>query len=92
MLGNFRTQVRNVVGNTAMQPARMLKASIAGLCEAMVDRVSKNGIERTTSAFHDKETFAAAREQVVPTSLQEPCQNKTHGLDSEKTISSKKRA
>lgn len=60
MLGNFRTQVRNVVGNTAMQPARMLKASIAGLCEAVVDRVSKSGIERTTSAFHDKETFAAA--------------------------------
>lgn len=61
MLGNFRTQVRNVVGNTVMQPVRMLKASVAGLSEAMLNRMSGGKIGRTTSVLHDAETFKAAK-------------------------------
>jgi hypothetical protein len=59
MLGNLRTQVRNVVGNTTMQPMRMLKADIAGLTEALIQRLGGN-IERTQSVLRDRETFKAA--------------------------------
>lgn len=59
MLGNFRTQVRNLAGNTFMQPARMMKASIAGLTEAMLERMGVD-IDRTTSAVADMPTFKAA--------------------------------
>ena len=59
MLGNFRTQVRNLAGNTFMQPARMLKESIAGLTEAMLERMGVD-IDRTTSAVSDMPTFKAA--------------------------------
>lgn len=59
MLGNFRTQVRNLAGNTFMQPARMLKESIAGLTEALLERMGVD-IDRTTSAVADMPTFKAA--------------------------------
>lgn len=59
MLGNFRTQVRNVLGNTFMQPLRMTKETFAGLTEAMLQR-SGVKIQRTTSALYDLDTFKEA--------------------------------
>ena len=61
MLGNFRTQVRNVLGNTMFQPARVIKESIAGLAEAALQRAGVD-IERTTSLAVDRESWKAAGE------------------------------
>lgn len=60
MLGNFRTQIRNVVGNAGFQPVRMLKESAAGLMEAIATNVFGSNMERTTSAFYDRDTFREA--------------------------------
>lgn len=59
MLGNLRTQVRNIVGNTAMQPLRITKETFSGLTEALLQRAGAK-IDRTTSALYDVETFKAA--------------------------------
>lgn len=59
MLGNFRTQIRNILGNTFMQPMRIMKATTAGLSEALIQRLG-GGIERTQSVLHDGATFKAA--------------------------------
>lgn len=55
MLGNFRTQIRNVFGNAMFQPVRMTKDAVAGILETLlpVD-------ERTASAKVDKATYKAA--------------------------------
>ena len=60
MLGNFRTQIRNVVGNAGFQPVRMLKESAAGLMETIATNVFGSNMERTTSAFYDRDTFREA--------------------------------
>ena len=52
MLGNFKTQIRNVVGNTVMQVANFVKDELAGAMDAMVNRD-----DRTTSAAWDSATF-----------------------------------
>lgn len=62
MLGNFRTQIRNVVGNFGFQPIRIMKETTAGLMEALVNTVSGGKLERTTSAFYDRATFKKAKE------------------------------
>ena len=62
MLGNFRTQIRNVVGNFGFQPIRIMKETTAGLMEALVNTVSAGKLERTTSAFYDRATFKKAKE------------------------------
>ena len=59
MLGNFRTQIRNVVGNLAFQPIRMTNATFQGLVEALLERAGVQ-IERTTSALYDMPTFKEA--------------------------------
>lgn len=62
MLGNFRTQIRNVVGNFGFQPIRVMKETTAGLMEALVNTVSGGKMGRTTSAFYDRATFKKAKE------------------------------
>lgn len=62
MLGNFRTQVRNVVGNLGFQPVRIMKETSAGLMEALLSTVSGGKFERTTSAFYDRPTLKRAKE------------------------------
>lgn len=62
MLGNFRTQIRNVVGNFGFQPIRIMKETTAGLMEALVNTVSGGKFERTTSAFYDRPTLKRAKE------------------------------
>ena len=52
MLGNVRTHVRNVVGNVGFVPVRMTKDLIAAGMEAAVDKLSKNGIDRTKSVLN----------------------------------------
>ena len=59
MLGNLRTQVRNVVGNLAFQPVRMTSATFQGLTEALISFTGVK-IERTTSALYDMPTFKGA--------------------------------
>lgn len=61
MLGNFRTQVRNIFGNLFFQVPRMASETLQGTIEALMH---KAGIisERTTSALYDMDTFKFAFE------------------------------
>lgn len=52
MLGNVRTHVRNIVGNVGFVPVRTAKDTIAAGMEAAVDKISKNGIDRTKSVLN----------------------------------------
>lgn len=47
MLGNPRTHIRNIVGNAFFTPVVFTKNAIGAGIETVVDRVSKNGIDRT---------------------------------------------
>lgn len=49
MLGNFKTQVRNVVGNTAMQAVRINKDIVKTAIEGFATHVLKSDIQRTTT-------------------------------------------
>lgn len=52
MLGNPRTHVRNIVGNAAFAPVRMVKNAIGTALESGVDYLSPNGIQRTKAALN----------------------------------------
>ena len=52
MLGNPRTHVRNIVGNAAFVPVRMVKNAIGTALESGVDYLSPNGIQRTKAALN----------------------------------------
>ena len=52
MLGNPRTHVRNIVGNAAFAPVRMVKNAIGTALESGVDYLSPNGIRRTKAALN----------------------------------------
>ncbi|MGO5113608.1 hypothetical protein ACTQ33_01020 [Candidatus Avoscillospira sp. LCP25S3_F1] len=64
MLGNLKTQVKNVVGNAVMQGARMGKNAIATGIESMVDNGSRlfggDGLQRSKSFYLDKDLFFSA--------------------------------
>lgn len=47
MLGNTRTHIRNIVGNAFFMPVVFTKNAISAGIETVVDKVSKNGIDRT---------------------------------------------
>lgn len=60
MLGNFRTQVRNVAGNVGMQAVRAVKDKIALALEAVCHQINPN-LERTKALTTSSELKAAAR-------------------------------
>ena len=62
MLGNLKTQVRNMAGNIAMQPVRIASTSVQGILEALLQLTGVR-IERTTSVLHDWGTFKYARQE-----------------------------
>lgn len=59
MLGNFRTQIRNLAGNAAFQPVRIAKDAMVGVIEAGLQKAGVD-IGRTSSVVRDKETLKAA--------------------------------
>jgi hypothetical protein len=61
MLGNLKTQVRNVGGNVLMQGVRETKNAVQTLSEAVLNKVSGGKVERTTSILTG-EYMAAAYE------------------------------
>ena len=63
MLGNFRTQGRNILGNLAFQVPRLASVAVQGSVEAMVGKVAKwrgKSFDRTTSVLTDKATYKFA--------------------------------
>ena len=58
MLGNFKTQVRNVVGNAMFVPVRRTKDTIGAIIEGALVARGKD-IERTKSITRDKATYQA---------------------------------
>ena len=61
MLGNFRTQIRNLFGNAAFQIPRIVKETVAGGIEGALAKAGVK-IDRTRSAALDRATFSAAWE------------------------------
>lgn len=63
MLGNFKTQTRNVIGNVAMQGVSSVRYGIKTALEGIVDTASrvagKGGIERTSALLPGKELRSA---------------------------------
>lgn len=60
MLGNFKTQVRNVLGNAGMQPVRIVKDKIGAVLEAAADAASGGKIQRTKSFLTSPELVKQA--------------------------------
>lgn len=60
MLGNFRTQVRNVAGNMGSKLVYGFKDKVGAAIETIVDAVTPGGIERTKSFTTDRNTRQAA--------------------------------
>ena len=61
MLGNFKTQGRNIVGNIGMQAVQRAKDGTAAALESIVYHASGGKFERTKSFTVDKELRAAAK-------------------------------
>lgn len=59
MLGNFRTQIRNVLGNFFFQIPREVKETVAGGIEGALEKAGVK-IDRTRSVVRDNDTYKAA--------------------------------
>ena len=57
MLGNLKTQARNVVGNLAYQPVRMMKDQVGAAIETVAQNIFGMDIERTKAFGRDMETY-----------------------------------
>ena len=60
MLGNFRTQVRNWVGNVTNQGLYLAKDELAATAEALASFVSGGRFQRSKTLFRDRATRRAA--------------------------------
>lgn len=60
MLGNFKTQIRNVIGNAGMQPVRIAKDKIGAVLEAAANAASGGKIQRTKSFLTSPELVKQA--------------------------------
>ena len=60
MLGNFKTQIRNVAGNIGSKLVYGFKDKVGAAIETIVDAVTPGGIERTKSFTTDRNTRQAA--------------------------------
>lgn len=61
MLGNFKTQIRNISGNVTMQALSRVKDTIAVGLENLAYAASGGQFERTKALFPGRERIAAAR-------------------------------
>lgn len=61
MLGNFKTQVRNVLGNVGMAAMTRAKDAVASGVEALASAATGGKIERTKSAFVGRDLLNAAK-------------------------------
>lgn len=62
MLGNFKTQVRNVLGNVAMKGLSYAKDEVAAALEAAVYHISGGKLKRTKTLITDKAMRKACKE------------------------------
>lgn len=62
MLGNFKTQVRNVLGNASMYVAAKSKNRNAAAIELAWNKLSKKGVERNHSLLVSRDLKRAAKE------------------------------
>ena len=62
MLGNFRTQVRNIMGNIGAQVTYLAKDEVKATIEWLTSAVSGGRYQRSTVHIADRQTMAAARD------------------------------
>lgn len=60
MLGNFKTQGRNLSGNVVMKGVRAVKVKQAAAIEAIASKVSGGKIQRSTTFLRDKDLYKEA--------------------------------
>lgn len=61
MLGNLKTQVKNISGNIAMRGIADIKNKVAATIEAIAAKRSGGNFQRTTTFLRDKELYQAAK-------------------------------
>ena len=61
MLGNFRTQGRNIFGNVGMAVTSRVKNTVAATIEIIAEKASGGEFQRTKSVFVDKNLLKAAK-------------------------------
>lgn len=61
MLGNLKTQVKNISGNIAMRGIADIKNKVAATIEAIAAKRSGGDFQRTTTFLRDKELYQAAK-------------------------------
>lgn len=61
MLGNLKTQVRNVGGNTVMMGVRFARGKVQAMMEAAVSKATGGKIQRTTTFLRDKNLYQEAK-------------------------------
>lgn len=62
MLGNFKTQIRNVFGNTAMAATNAIKNTVAASLELLANKVTGGEFSRTKSITVSRELMKACRQ------------------------------
>ena len=62
MLGNFKTQIRNVFGNTAMTATNAIKNTVAASLELLANKVTGGKFSRTKSVTVSRELMKACRQ------------------------------
>ena len=65
MLGNFKTQVRNVFGNVGMTAAQKVKNEVRSALEGIASTVTGGKYDRQYKARYGTERYAAAREDFL---------------------------
>ena len=61
MLGNLKTQVRNVGGNTVMMGVSFARGKVQAMMEAAVSKATGGKIQRTTTFLRDKNLYQEAK-------------------------------
>jgi hypothetical protein len=61
MLGNFKTQIKNIAGNLTMKAVRSLQNGIGTTLEAIANKLSGGKVKRTRSFTVSKEQMTAAK-------------------------------
>lgn len=63
MLGNFKTQIRNIGGNLIMKGVRLGRTKVQATLEAAVNKATKGKTGRTTSYTRDREIYKLAKQE-----------------------------
>ena len=83
MLGNLKTQARNVIGNSVMKGVNAGRVKVQAAAESLASRMSGGKFQRTTTFSRDKALYEAAKadfQNVKDLAMGEQKYSANHGL------------